>query len=78
MAGLRRRFWPEAGLGALSALALVVTLLWHDWIEIVFRADPDGGDGTLEWLLVALLAAATMVSLALARFEWRRAHRPTA
>jgi hypothetical protein len=31
----------------------VVTLFWHDWIEAVFRVDPDQGKGSAEWLVVA-------------------------
>jgi uncharacterized membrane protein YcjF (UPF0283 family) len=67
------RFWVDAGLAVTSAAALVVTLLWHDWIEIVFRVNPDRGSGATEWLIVAVAAAITCASSLLARLEWRRA-----
>jgi len=69
---LRRRFWVEAALGLASALLCLVTLVWHDWIEIVFHLDPDQGSGAVEWLIVALSLAITVTAVALARQEWRR------
>jgi hypothetical protein len=45
---------PAAAWAALAFL----TLLWRDWIEIVFHVDPDGRNGSLEWLLVGMLMAA--------------------
>jgi hypothetical protein len=70
---MRRRFWTEAGLGVLSGITLAATLLWHDWIELIFVVEPDGGDGTFEWLVVALLASVTVGCFLVARTEWRRA-----
>src|SRR4051794_18060772 len=52
---LRRRFWPEAGLAKVSLVLANVTLVWKDWIEIVFGAEPDGGSGALEWTVVGFL-----------------------
>ena len=54
MTGVRRRFWIEAGLGTASFVLLVLTLIWHDWIEIVFGVDPDQRSGFAEWLIVAI------------------------
>ena len=54
---------------------LVVTLLWKDWIELVFRIDPDAGSGALEWSIVAVTLAFTVAFSILARQEWRRAVR---
>jgi hypothetical protein len=68
----RRRFWVEAGLGALSAGLFVLTLFVPDWIEAVFRVDPDQHSGSLEWAIVAVLLSMTVVSSLLARREWRR------
>ena len=73
MALMRRRFWIELGLAVLTGVLTVVTLISHEWIEIVFGVDPDRGSGALEWGIVALLAVATVVSGSLARVEWRRA-----
>jgi hypothetical protein len=71
-------FWLELGLSALSAISLALTLVWPQWIEIFFGVDPDGGDGSDEWGITLGLAIATVTLLALARREWRRAHRRTA
>ena len=68
------RFWVEAGLGAVSAVLLVVTLIWPDWLELVLHIDPDGGNGAVEWAVVAAFAVVASVCLVLARVEWRKAH----
>jgi hypothetical protein len=68
----RRRFWLEVSLIATSAVLFVVTLVWPTWIELVFGADPDHGDGLAELSIVAgSIVAAVGFSLA-AYFEWRR------
>jgi len=69
---LRYRFWPEAGLALTSAVSSVLTLVWRDWIEIVFRADPDAHSGAMEVAIALALAVAAIVAGALARAEWRR------
>jgi hypothetical protein len=53
---VRSRFWVEVGLAAATAALAVATMIWHDWIEILFEVEPDGGSGELEWLLTAALA----------------------
>jgi hypothetical protein len=68
----RTRFWIEAGLAALTAILFVVTLASREWIEEVFRVDPDAGDGSLEWAIVAALFLASSTLSVLARAEWRR------
>jgi hypothetical protein len=69
---LRRRFWLETGMAIVTSILLVLTLIWRDWIEIVFRLDPDQGNGTLEWLIVGALLGVTIILFTLASFEWRR------
>jgi hypothetical protein len=71
-ATLRRRFWFEATLAAATGFLFVLTLFWHDWLE-AFGIDPDHGDGTAEWYIVAGLGVLFLVSTAVARVEWRRA-----
>lgn len=73
--GLRLRFWFEAAGAGASSLALALSLLWPDWIERVVGVEPDGGDGSYEWLIVVLLAVITVGSSVLARFEWYRTRR---
>ena len=70
---VRIRFWIEAALALLAAGLFALTLISHEWIELLFGADPDGGDGSLEWTIVAVLLVATVVFALLARVEWRRA-----
>jgi hypothetical protein len=68
---MRGRFWLEVALAGVAAILFVLTLVWHDWIE-AFGIEPDGGNGSLEWVVVALFAVAALVCAALARSEWRR------
>jgi len=67
-----------AGLACASALLLLMTLVWRDWIEIVFRVDPDQGSGSAEWLIVAASTVSTAVFSVCARIEWRHMRRVTA
>ena len=66
------RFWVESALATASALLLVVTVLWSEWIEAVFRVDPDGGSGAAEWFVVVVLGIVSALSALAARVEWRR------
>ena len=70
---LRGRFWAEAGMAALSLGLLLLTLVWDEWIELLFGVNPDGGSGELEWLVAGVTVIVTIAFLALARIEWRRA-----
>jgi hypothetical protein len=72
MKHLRKRFWLELGAAAVSALALLATLLWREWIELVFHVDPDHGRGSLEWVIVGVTAVVAVGCASLAPFEWRR------
>lgn len=69
---VRGRFWVEAALAVASAVLLVLTMIWHDWIEIVLGVRLDHGDGSLERLLVIVFLLVTAASSALTRHEWRR------
>jgi hypothetical protein len=73
MMRVRRRFWSEVGLGAISAVLLIITAAWPDWIEKVLGIDPDGGSGSLEWAIVIVLAVCAVTLPLLAGNEWRRA-----
>lgn len=66
-------FWTEAVVaGACGGLALV-TLVWREWIEAIFGVDPDHGNGSVEWLVVGVLAVLAIVLGARARALWQRA-----
>jgi hypothetical protein len=61
----------------LLGTATIVTALWPTWIEGLFGFDPDGGNGTAEWWIVAMLAAITAAAAALARRDLSIARRRT-
>ena len=69
---VRRRFWVEAALTAVTGVLFLLTLVWRDWLEAVFGWDPDHHDGSAEWLLVAGLFVVTAALYAVTRVEWRR------
>jgi len=48
----------ESALAIASGTLCVLTFAWRDWIEAVFRVDPDQHSGALEWAIVAVLLAA--------------------
>jgi len=70
---INKRFVIEVGLAVAFAAIFAMTLLWPDWIEVVFGIDPDHGSGEVEWGIVAILGVITVTCSALAGFEWRRA-----
>jgi hypothetical protein len=72
------RFWVEAGLGSISGILFVATLTWPDWLELVLHVDPDGGNGAVEWAVLAVFAVVCVICLFLARAEWlsARVHAP--
>ncbi len=69
-----RRLWFEAGACAFSAVVLVATVVWPDWIELVLGFDPDASSGALEWGIAMAAGAATATFLLLARRDWRALH----
>ncbi|MEO7022542.1 MAG: ABC transporter permease [Ktedonobacteraceae bacterium] len=71
--GLHPIFWVESVLATLTAVLFVVTFFWNDWIEIVFRTDPDGGNGSFEKLIIGVLLVITLALYSLAGFELRKA-----
>jgi hypothetical protein len=73
---LRPWFYLELVLALAAAVIFVITLAWNDWIEIVFKVDPDAGSGSLEKAIFVGLAVAAIACAWLARTEWRRAHAP--
>lgn len=67
---MRAGFWVESSLG-MAAAALAPTLVWREWIEAIFRIDPDGGNGAAEWAAVGVLAIGSIACSRLAGREWR-------
>ena len=75
---LRPLFWIEAVLALGNIALLSMTVVWKDWIELVFKVDPDAVSGAEEWSIMVVTLLLTVVFLALARSEWHRAARQPA
>jgi len=69
---LRTRFWLEIALASLCLVLAVLTSSSRAWIEALTGWDPDHGNGSLEWVVVAVLVVAAVVVAVAARVEWRR------
>jgi len=67
-----RRFKIETVLATLSGVLGVVTLFWHDWLEVT-GWDPDRHNGSAEWAIAAVLLLVALVLGALARRDYRPA-----
>lgn len=65
----------EIVLSAVLGTATIVTAVWPTWIEGLFGFEPDGGNGTAERWIVAILALVTVAAAALARRELRLVRR---
>jgi hypothetical protein len=64
----RMRYVLELACAFISAILAVLTIAVHDWIEVVFGVNPDGGSGLGE---VAIVVALFAVSAALAADVFR-------
>ena len=62
----------ELGLGCIATAAAVITMISDTWAEAVLGQSVDGNSGTLEWSLVALLAAGSLAFGGHAILRWRR------
>ena len=65
-----RRFKLETVLAMLSGVLGVVTLFWHDWLEVT-GMDPDHHNGSAEWIIAVALLLVALLLGALARREYR-------
>jgi DMSO/TMAO reductase YedYZ heme-binding membrane subunit len=65
-----RRFKIETVLATLSGVLGVVTLFWHDWLEVT-GMDPDRHNGSAEWIIAVVLLLVALVVGALARRDYR-------
>lgn len=66
----RVRAWLETALALFAGGLGLLTIFWHDWIEALTGWDPDHGNGSVEWIVVAGLLAAAIVMGLLARRHW--------
>ena len=69
----RTRIRVESAIALLAAFLGVLTVVWKDWIEAVFRVDPDGHSGAAEVGVVLGLFALALLLGAVAGFERQRA-----
>lgn len=68
---LRFQFWIKTTMATLTGILSIFTMIEPKWIETIFEVSPDGGDGSLEWLIVLLLLFVTIVFFFMAYQEWR-------
>ena len=61
----------EFALAGVFAVLAILTALVPAWIEAVFKVDPDGGSGAIEWLIVAAFGALAMAAALLGRRHYR-------
>lgn len=61
----------ESAIALLAGLLGVVTIFWHDWIEALTGWDPDHHNGSVEWLIVAVLLVVAVAMAVVARRHWR-------
>ena len=62
----------EAVLAVVTGTLGVITIFWHDWIEILTGWDPDHHNGSLEVVLIVALLAVSVTCAVLARRTYRR------
>lgn len=63
----------EIAVAVASALLAVLSFVEPQWIERLFDASPDGGDGSLErWIVGGGFLVAAVIAALLARRERRR------
>lgn len=69
--GSRARAWL-ATVSAVSGMGLcLLTLVWSEWIELLFGVDPDGGSGALELQVAGAFLVASVLLAGQARRDWR-------
>ena len=68
----------EIAVSALLGAATILTAAWPTWLEGLFGFDPDGGNGSAEWWIVAVFAVTTVAAIALTRHDLRVARRAAA
>ena len=62
----------EAVLAVLTGGLGIITIFWHDWIEILTGWDPDHRGGGLEVAMIVALFAVSVTCAVLVRRTYRR------
>lgn len=69
----RTAYRIEIAVAIASALLAVLTFVEPKWIERLFEASPDAGDGSVErWIVGGGFLVAALIAAALARRDRRR------
>ena len=66
------KFWIAIAFAILGSTLLVLTMANPEWIEEVFKVEPDEGSGSLELAISIALLVIAVVSAWFAGFEFRR------
>jgi hypothetical protein len=67
----RLRVQAEMTISFCAGALGILTIFWHDWIEALTGWDPDHHNGTMEWLIVAVLLAMSAALGLTARRHWK-------
>jgi hypothetical protein len=62
----------ETTVAILTGALGIITIFWHDWIEILTGWDPDHHNGSVEVVLIVALLAVSATCAVLARRTYRR------
>lgn len=62
----------ETTVAILTGALGIITIFWHDWIEILTGWDPDHHSGGVEAGLIVVLLAMSVTCAVLARRTYRR------
>ncbi len=68
----------EAAIAIFAGALGILTLVWRDWIEALTGWDPDHHNGSVEWLVVAVLLAIAVVMGTVSRRHWKLRLAPAA
>ena len=72
--GPRTRAWLATVFAVMGLGLCVLTLVWSEWIELLFGVDPDRGSGALELFVAGAFLVASMLLAGQARRDWRTWH----
>ncbi len=64
--------WVEGIMGLITGALFLLTVVNADWLEAL-GINPDGGNGSVERMIVAGLAVATVALFSLASYHWGKA-----
>ena len=72
--GTRARAWLATVFAVVGLGLCVLTIVWSEWVELLFGVDPDAGSGALELLLTGAFLVVSVLLAGQARRDWRIWH----